>query len=81
MVAVMAKVYEIWLTRPNHALMSVMHVGVGNSLMAAVNLLAGRTSVGVTVNPANSTSSSANRNFSGFRVMPFVAQMCSHSTA
>ncbi len=36
-----------------------MLVGVGNSLMAAVNLSAGRTSVGVTVNPANSTSSSA----------------------
>ena len=61
--------------------MSVMPFGVGNSLTAAVNLSAGRTSVGVTVNPANSTSSSAKWNLRGFRVIPLVAQICNHSTA
>ena len=39
--------------------MSVIHFGVGNSFTAAVNLSAGRTPVGVIMNPANSTSSSA----------------------
>ena len=81
MAVVIEKAYDTWLTRPNHALTSVMLFGVGKSLTAAVNLLAGRTSVGVIVNPANSTSSSAKWNLRGFRVMPSVAHICSHSAA
>ena len=78
MAAVMAKEYE---TRPNHALTSVMLVGVGKSLMAAVNLSAGRTSVGVMVNLANLTLSLAKRNLAGLRVMSFRVQISSHSGA
>ena len=81
MAAVIEKAYDTWFMRPNHALTSVMLFGVGKSLTAAVNLSAVRTSVGVIVNPANSTSSSAKWNLRGFRVMPSVAHMCSHSAA
>ena len=81
MAAVIEKAYDTWFMRPNYALTSVMLFGVGKSLTAAVNLSAGRTSVGVIVNPANSTSSSAKWNLRGFRVMPSVAHMCSHSAA
>ena len=50
-------------------------------MMACKYLSAGRTSVGEMENPANSTMSSAKRNFLGLRVMSFTAQICSHSTA
>ena len=39
------------------------------------------TSVLVIWNPANSTSSCAKRNLSGFKVIPLRAQMSSHSVA
>ena len=81
MAAVMAKEYDTWFTRPNHALTSVRLVGVGKSLMAAVNLSAGQTSVGVTVNPANLPLFLAKRNLAELRVMPFRVQISSHSVA
>ena len=81
MAVVIVKVYATWFTSPNHALMSVMLVGVGKSVMACMYLSAGLTSNGVTVKPAKSTLSSAKRNFRGFRVIPFTAQMWSHSVA
>ena len=73
--------YATWFTSPNHALMSVMLVGVGKSVMACMYLSASLTSNGVTVKPANSTVFSAKRNLRGFRVIPFTPQMWSHSVA
>ena len=58
-----------------------MPVGVGKSAMASRYFLHGFTSVLVISNPANSTSSWAKQNLSGLRVMPFLAQMSSHSVA
>ena len=75
------KAKATWLTNPNQALMSVMPVGVGKSEIARRYFLHGRTSVLVISNPANSTSSLAKQNLSGFRVMPFLAQISSHSVA
>ncbi len=43
MALVIAKVYATWFTSPNHALMSVMLVGVGKSVIDCVYLSAGLT--------------------------------------
>ena len=57
--------------------MSVRFCGVGKSAMALMNFLQGRTLSLVILKPANSTSSWANLNFSGLRVMPCVPQIFS----
>ena len=77
----MEKANATWLTSPNQALMSVIPLGMGKSVMARRYLLHGLTSVLVIWNPANSTSSCANRNLSGFKVIPLRAQISSHSVA
>ena len=61
--------------------MSVMPEGVGKSAIACKYFLQGRTSVCVIMNPANSTTSWAKRNLSGLSIMPFLAQISSHSVA
>ena len=68
MTGAMEKANATWLTSPNQALMSVIPLGVGKSVMARRYLLHGLTSVLVIWNPA---SSCAKRNLSGFKVIPF----------
>ena len=56
-------------------------LGVGNSVIALMYFSQGLTVVGVMMKPANSTESRANLNLAGLRVMPWLPQMFSHSTA
>ena len=77
----MGKANATWLTGPNQALMSVIPLGMGKSVMARRYLLHGLTSVLVIWNPANSTSSCAKQNLSGFKMIPLRAQISSHSVA
>lgn len=66
---------------PNHDRMSVRLFGVGKSAIARVYFLHGRTLLLVISKPANSTVFWANLNFSGFRVIPCLPHMSSHSWA
>ena len=64
--------YDTWFTKPNHDLTFVRFCGVGKSAMALMYFLHGHT---VSLVPAKSTSSLANMNFSGFRVIPCLPQV------
>lgn len=55
--------------------------GVGKSEIVRVYFWYGLTQVLVISNPANSTVCRANRNFSGFRVIPCRPQVSSYSWA
>ena len=67
-----------WLTKPNQERTSVRFLGVGNSVTA---LMYFSQVVVVMMKPANSTESRANLNLAGLRVMTWLPQMFSHSTA
>ena len=71
----MLNAYDTWFTKPNHDLTSVRFCGVGKSAMALMYFLHGRTMSLVISKPTNSTSSLANLNFSGFRVIPCLPQV------
>ena len=71
----MLNAYDTWFTKPNHDLTSVRFCGVGKSAMALMYFLHGRTVSLVILKPANSTSSLANLNLSGFRVIPCPPQV------
>ena len=66
------------MASPNLDLTSVRLVGVENSEMAFRYFRQRQTVLFVISNPANSTSSMANLNFSEFRVMLFRLHMSSH---
>ncbi|CAL4115972.1 unnamed protein product [Meganyctiphanes norvegica] len=70
----MLNAYATWFTRPNQERMSVKLVGVGKPEIARKYLSPGQTSVMVILKPANSTSSDANVNLLGFRMMPLRPQ-------
>ena len=73
--------YDTWLTRPNQDLMSLKLCGVGKSYMALRYFLYGLTESFVISKPANSTSSSTKRKFSGLRVIPCLPQLSSQFAA
>ena len=77
----MLNAYDTWFTKPNQDLTSVWLCGVGQSAMALMYLLHGRTVSSVISNPANSTSSWAKQNFSGLRVIPCLPQVSSQCEA
>ena len=77
----MENAYATWFTRPNQARTSVMPCGVGKSAIARRYFRQGLTSERVISNPANSTSSCAKRNLLGFKVMPLLEHISSHSVA
>ena len=79
--SVMLNVYATWLIIPNQLLISVMFWGVGKLLIARRYFWPGRTLSRVTSNPANSTVSAPNMNFSELRVMPLLPHKSSHSVA
>lgn len=67
-------VHATWFTIPNHDLIPLIDVGVGNSCIAFVIFNVGLRESRVTVNPAKSTVSLPKTNFSGLNIMPFRAQ-------
>ncbi len=74
---VVLNAYDTWFTNPNQDLKSVRFYGMGNSKLALRYFLHGFTVSFVISNPANSTSSWANRNLSGLRVIPCFPQTSS----
>ena len=78
---VVAKAYEIWLTRPNQERMSVVLAGVGKLRMASRYFLQGRPLLGVIAKPVNPTVSAPKTNLSGLRVILWWPQRSSQATA
>ena len=72
--SVILNAYETWFTKPNQDLTSVMFCRVGNSEMALIYFLHDLTESLVISKPANSTSF-ANLNFCGLRVIPCLPQV------
>ena len=72
--SIVSAMLRTWFTKPNQDFTSVRLCGVGKSEMALMYFLHGRTVSLVISKPANSTSSLANLNFSGLRVIPCLPQ-------
>ena len=80
-VSAILNAYDTWFTKPNQDLTSVRLCGVGKLEMALMYFLHGHTVSLVISKPANSTSSLANLNFSGLRVIPCLPQMSNQLAA